>query len=322
MRNAQTFGVVAWLLSASTLLAQGATSSTPAATVDQEVITIGVAERERKRISPSLPDDPTEAAAQQATALAACVQRTLVLQELTAQKKAASTADVEQSLTRIQKQLKERGATLESYLKQLSLTESQLRDELRWGLTWDAYLQTQLTDANLQRYFEKHRREFDGTQLRVAHILWKTSASDDRDSIQRLIETAKTVRDEIVGSKLTFAQAAARYSQAPTAPVGGDIGWIERRRPMPPAFSQAAFRLEPGDVSEPVETMLGVHLITCLEVKPGDAQWQSMRDELTREMTRYLFDWLAQRRAKSAKVVYSDKYPYRDPATQKLMVPR
>lgn len=321
MRNAQMFGAV-WLTCTSVLLAQEVASSTPAATVDEEIITIGAAERERMRLSPSLPDDPTASAEQQAAALAACVQRTLVLQELTSQKKAASAADVDQALARIHKQLKERGATLESYLKQLGVSESQLRDELRWGLTWDAYLKSQLTDTNLERYFDKHRRDFDGTQLRVAHILWKTSASDDRDAIQRLIETAETVRGEIVGGKLTFAQAAARYSQAPTAPMGGDIGWIERRRPMTPTFSAAAFRLETGEVTEPVETTLGVHLITCLEVKPGDTLWHAVRDELTREMTRYLFDWLAERRAKGAKVVYSGKYPYRDPVTRKLMIPR
>lgn len=316
--------LLAWLMVCGWVAdrATAADSTVVAATVGDDPITIGAAERERKRLTPELPAATTAAAILQATALQACIQRSLVLQELAAQKKAASDADVEQALARLKKQVAARETKFADYLAKIGLDETQLRNELRWGLTWDAYLKEQLTDANLERYYQKHAKDFDGTEIRVGHILWKTSASDDTATIDKLRATADAVRREIESGKLSFATAAQKHSQAPTAEAGGDIGWIERRRPMPEAFSQAAFALERNQVSAPVETPFGIHLITCLDSKPGKLAWQEVREELRSAMTRYLFDWLATRRAKDVKVTFSGQYPHRDPLSGQVILPR
>lgn len=293
-----------------------------AATVGEEIITVRAAERERKRLAAELPEDRTAAAVLQADALAACVQRALALQQLVATKQAASQADVDQAITRIKKQLTDRNVPLQDYLHKLGLDEAQWRSELLWGLSWDGFLKAQLTDENLQRFFQKRSREYDGTELRVAHILWKVSPSDDRAAIEKLRQVAAGLQGEITAGTITFAAAAAKHSQAPTAAAGGDIGFIQRHQPMPEAFSQAAFQLERGQVSAPIETAFGIHLITCLEIKPGAGTWQTAREELRRDMTRYLFDWLAERRAPQAKVTYTGDYPHRDPLSGSVVLPR
>jgi parvulin-like peptidyl-prolyl isomerase len=294
------------LLSLALLLmataALGQSPDTILATVGDAPISVRVVDRELTRSSKKLPMVAAELAAARATALEACIQRALVLQELIAQKKAASSAEVEVAVTRLKKELAARDTTWEKHLAKQGLSDAEMKAELRWGLSWDAYLKEQLSDPNLERYFQRHAREFDGTTLRVAHILWKTSPSDDPAALDKLKMQVEAVRKEIAAGQLKFAEAAAKYSQAPTAKSGGDIGFIERRQPMPESFSKAAYALDVGAVSPPTQTAFGLHLITCLEIKPGDRKWTEAREELRTAVTRYLFDWLAEKGRERVKV--------------------
>src|SRR5688500_15900802 len=113
---------------------------------------------------------------------------------------------------------------------------------------------------------------------------------------------AEEVRTAITAGKLTFADAAKTHSAGPSAKAGGDIGWIERRQPMPEPFSQAAFALEAGGVSQPVTTTFGVHLIQVTEIKPGQRMWQDASGELKAAMTVHVFRWLADKERAEVKV--------------------
>ncbi len=85
-------------------------------------------------------------------------------------------------------------------------------------------------------------------EVRASHILVKTK------------EEADKLRDEIVNGK-DFAKAAAEVSLCPSGHDGGDLGFFKRGVMVKP-FEDAAFELkEIGDVSEPVETQFGWHLI-------------------------------------------------------------
>ncbi|GIW94399.1 MAG: hypothetical protein KatS3mg110_2440 [Pirellulaceae bacterium] len=224
--------------------------------------------------------------------LAQLVDRWIVLEYLGSHSAAATPADVDQAMRGLEAELQARGRTLSDYLKQLSLTADQLRDELLWSLSWRRYLDRFLTDENAQRFFERHRRHFDGTRRKVAHIVWKV---DSPEEVEKYLAEARRVREEILAGKIRFADAAARYSQSPTGASGGNLGWIERHQPMPESFSRAAFDLELGKVSEPIITRIGVHLIQCLEEEPGTRRLEDVRGEVEAAMAAYLFRWSADR---------------------------
>jgi parvulin-like peptidyl-prolyl isomerase len=147
--------------------------------------------------------------------------------------------------------------------------------------------------------------------MRVSHLLLKAPANDEPAAWQALEKQAAEIRGQL--GELPFADAVRKFSQAPTAESGGDLGFIERRRPMPEAFSKAAFALEVGEVSPPVRTSFGVHLIRCEEIQPGEQPWTSARAELRDAVTNYLLDWLATRRAKDAVIETTGAYPHFDP---------
>ena len=70
---------------------------------------------------------------------------------------------------------------------------------------------------------------------------------------------------------------------------------------MPPTFSKAAFELDEGEISRPVATPFGVHLIKCLELKEGKTGWRDALNEVRQNAIRDLFRELA--RGHRAKVL-------------------
>jgi len=126
------------------------------------------------------------------------------------------------------------------------------------------------------------------TQTHARHILIKTSAVvSDEQARTRLEQLA--LRLEHGGE--AFEDLARRYSQDASAPQGGDLGWLSPGETVPP-FEQAMERLSDGQISEPVQSPFGWHLIQVLARRTRD-----MEDEYRRVQARQV---LFQRRADPA----------------------
>jgi parvulin-like peptidyl-prolyl isomerase len=277
-----------------------------AARVDGAVVSKAEVELEfRRAFGKQQLSDEQRAAAWQA-AREQVIDRRLVLAYLERSKQAASEQDVDFTVAQLENELKAQDLTLPQHLAQVGLSLEEMRRALAWKLSWNKYLEKYLTEENLQKYFARHQREFDGTQLRAAHILFKLPADADEAAVKAASEKAAAIRSEIVSGKVTFAAAAAAHSQAPTAKAGGDIGWIARHQPMPEAFSRAAFAVEKGQVSEPVRSAAGVHLITVLDAKPGMKSAKQAEAELRPAVTVYLFRWIADKERAKAKIELVD----------------
>ncbi len=96
------------------------------------------------------------------------------------------------------------------------------------------------------------------------HIVKKVKASNDLK--KETYEFAKLVRDSILKGG-SFSDYAKRYSSDPgTANIGGDLGWFEKGK-LFPEFEKAAFALSTNELSMPVETPFGFHIIQTIEKK-------------------------------------------------------
>ena len=78
--------------------------------------------------------------------------------------------------------------------------------------------------------------------------------------------SAKEIYENIKSGKENFAQAAMEYSSCPSKRKGGDLGYFSKGKMVRP-FEEAAFSLEIGKVSQPVQTDFGWHLILVTDVK-------------------------------------------------------
>lgn len=119
------------------------------------------------------------------------------------------------------------------------------------------------TEAELQAQYEKTRSQFEHPdQIRVAYVAFPRLPSAG-DSSEVAAEIGR-IRQEVMAGR-DFAELARELSEdRGTAPNGGDLGVFGRGRMVPP-FDEAAFALKEGEVSQPVQTRFGWHLIVVEE---------------------------------------------------------
>lgn len=289
-----------------------------AATVDGKPIYLRQVTREIKRVFKDRPIDPAARDLIEAQTLEQLVRRRLILRYLESKKLGVSEIELTRAQQRVEKQLGVENITLEQFLTRSGLSDDEFRDALSWQIGWKRYLDRYLTDENLKRYFDQHRRQFDGTQLRVSHILIKLESAATAEQVAVAERKLREIRREIQAGKLSFADAARRYSQAATGKTGGAMGLISRHEPMPEGFSDAAFALEKGSISPPVRSKFGLHLIQCVDIVPGEKQWTDVKRPLEVAVTKYLFDWVSEQQRPDAQIQFEQGVPHFEPGKTEL----
>lgn len=230
------------------------------------------------------------------------VQRALASGFLDDQNVEPTEAEVELELERRRKAFAAVERSWEEELQKAVIGEAAVRELLRWRIAWARYLDRSLTEANVEKCFERFRWRFDGSRRRVAHLLIK--AQDDRQDRQRARTEIEAIRQKIVAGELTFDQAVRQFSQAESAEEGGELGWIDADGPMPDGFNRAAFALEAGELSGPVETPFGIALIRCMQVQQGTKTYQEVREEVADIAREDLFRWIVEKRLPNAQIEF------------------
>ena len=209
-----------------------------AATVGNETIRVGDVQRALTRATAGKPIAPAALATLQARTLEEAIQRRLVLAYARRTGLIGSDADEKEfaaARSDFLARLSYQHRSLEEYLKSQSITEDDLRRQLAWGVVWEKCLAKHITPAQREAYFQAHRREFDGSLVSVSHILLRKGAtgvspvyggSTGATPVPpkgALVERAKRLREEILSGKITFAEAAAKYSAGPSGKQGGRL---------------------------------------------------------------------------------------------------
>ncbi len=145
---------------------------------------------------------------------------------------------------------------------------------------------TKLDEADVRKYFEAHQAEFE--QVRARHILIRIQGSPAavRPGQKDLTEAEALAKAQDLRKRIQagedFAQLARQESDdTGSAANGGDLGFF-RHGQMVPSFEQAAFALQPGELSEPVKSPFGYHVIK-VEARESKA-FEEVRPELERRM--------------------------------------
>lgn len=304
--------------------------------VGQEGISVAEVERWVRQVGGKQVLSPLAHAVLQAQALEELIAQRLVLLEAERKGQAPKPADIDAAAAELEKLLARQKRSLHEYLQTEKIALADLRRQLAWELYWPRRRREEITPQRLQDYFQQHRRQFDGTEIHVSHILLKypnpppPNPLDQTDkpyptgwkqSHQKLLAEAERIRQEILSGRLDFAEAARRYSQAPTAAEGGRIGWIPRHGVMVESFAKASFALEVGQISPPVFTPFGVHLIRCNEVRPGQKQFEQVQADVEKALARQILQEIAAAQRRWTPIRYTGDAPYWDPKTGELVLP-
>jgi peptidyl-prolyl cis-trans isomerase SurA len=114
-------------------------------------------------------------------------------------------------------------------------------------------------------------------QTRARHILLRPTAQLSRD---QAAERLQEVRRQIASGQTSFARAAQQISQDGSAAQGGDLGWASPGQ-FVPEFEQVMNRLQPGQISDPLVSRFGVHIIEVT-----DRRQVAVPEKEQREMAR------------------------------------
>jgi parvulin-like peptidyl-prolyl isomerase len=178
-------------------------------------------------------------------------------------------AEVAKKMAEVEADWKQKGKNLQEFLKQSGQSEAQFRMDITRYLQWATYLKARITDEDIKRYYDENKDFFDGVLVRASHVLLLVPAGATDGQRQQAREKLLALRQEIVSGKLDFAEAAKKHSQCPSGPNGGDIGPFPRKGRVDEVIAKAAFAMQPGQVSDIVQTDYGLHLIKVTERRPG-----------------------------------------------------
>ncbi len=171
-------------------------------------------------------------------------------------------------------------------LDKMNITEDLLKVQLREGMAIQKLVDQEIvntieiSDQDTKDYYDGHQDLFkQPEQIQASHILIKVDAGAEEsvkaDALKKIEEIQKELKE---GGD--FAALAKEHSECPSSANGGDLGYFGRGQ-MVPSFEEAAFSLNPGEISDIVKTQFGYHLIKAGDKKTGGTtDYESIKDKL------------------------------------------
>lgn len=187
---------------------------------------------------------------------------------------------VETRIELLQQVMQERGLALEEVLKPFGRTLESLREEQSLPVRWETYIRGVVTQDQIAEHFDAHRAELDGTQVRISHIILAISADDPEEVWSSANDRLAAVREEIESGVVTFKDAARGLSDSPSGDAGGDVGFVNFHGEMPIEVCRAAFAMAIGEISEPIRSSYGVHLVQVTDIQPGQLSLEDVRETI------------------------------------------
>ncbi len=164
------------------------------------------------------------------------------------------------------------GDTLEEEPNRIAIALTNERRSLRAGEVVNALTSAPVTEEDLQAAYDaRFAGEEPEQEFNAAHILVETE------------EEAIAIKERLDGGA-DFAETAQAESTGPSGPNGGNLGWFGPGMMVAP-FEEAVMALEVGEVSDPVETQFGWHVVKLNDVRMSELPTlDSLREELTTEV--------------------------------------
>ena len=152
--------------------------------------------------------------------------------------------------------------------------------------------QVDISDGDVQTYYDSNPDEYQTPKtVEARHILIKVDPEADEQTVASTRQKAEEILKQARSGK-DFAELAKQHSEGPTAPNGGHLGSF-RKEAMVKPFADQAFSMKAGDLSDPVRTRFGWHIIKVEKVNEEttvtvDAAREDIRRKLTDERAKTL----------------------------------
>jgi parvulin-like peptidyl-prolyl isomerase len=172
-------------------------------------------------------------------------------------------------------------------LTQVGQTPEQLSDTIKKMLQQQRWLEgqlagkTEVTDEEAKKFYEENKTEFQQPEtVKASHILFRVNKDDSEDVVNQKLKAAKSAETRAKKGE-DFTALAKELSEEPGAKEsGGDLGFFPKDR-MVPEFAEVAFTEKVGDISDPVRTQFGWHVIKVTDKKAaGTLPYDEVKEQL------------------------------------------
>lgn len=160
----------------------------------------------------------------------------------------------------------------------------------------------QVTDNEMADYYEFNLDQYrQAEQVKARHILFMLDPNAPPEKVAEVRAKAEAVLAKAREPEADFAKLAEEYSEGPSAPKGGELGWFGREQMVKP-FADAAFALKKGEISDLVRTDFGLHIIKVEDKRP--AQTKSFEDVKAEIKAKLTLEKAAEMAAEKAEQAY------------------
>lgn len=174
----------------------------------------------------------------------------------------------------------------EDRIAKMNLTEEDFEDEFRRGKAVRQLIEAEViqkittSEEDIRNYYDTNPDLFkQPEQVKASHILIKAQPNADESEKDKAREELAEIKRKLDEGG-DFAELAKEYSQGPSGPRGGDLGYFGRGQMVKP-FEETAFALDAGKVSDTVETRFGYHLIKVFDKKSASPiPYENVKDRI------------------------------------------
>jgi peptidyl-prolyl cis-trans isomerase SurA len=307
--------------------------------IDQRVALLAIANG-----SP-IPADQLDAIRQQV--LRNLIDETLEIQAAAADKIDVKKSDIDRTIQRIADSNKQTPEQLAALLESNGSSMASMRRQIQGQIAWDRLqrdkIEVSVGDDEVKAVLDKLNASKGTEEYRVGEIFLSSTPYTEQQTLQN----AQKILDQLKNGA-SFAGYARQYSEASTAAVGGDLGWV-RPEQLPTPLATVLRQMQPGTISNPIEVPGGVSIIAVQDTRkiltadPRDAvlSLKQVSIAFPKGATREQAEPVLEKFAEAAKnvggcggaeklaadfhgeVVSSDQVKLRDlpPALQQMMTP-
>lgn len=156
----------------------------------------------------------------------------------------------------------EKSGRLDNHMIEAEINE--FKKQILINRYFETYLKDQGSEEALQNYYAANIEKYQSEQVHVAHILFRVRPGMSEPERQAILTSAHEAYSKIEAGE-DFAEVAKALSEDKVSGAkGGDLGWLVKGA-VAPEFSDKAFAMEKGAVSEPFLTSFGFHIIKVLD---------------------------------------------------------
>jgi peptidyl-prolyl cis-trans isomerase C len=217
----------------------------------------------------------------------------------------ANPADIQKEYDKLHEALAKQKKTIDHFLLEGKMTAEQLRADVIARLQWKGYLHARFPEADIKSYYEANKVFFDNILVRASQILVRFNNSPTADDKVRAKAKIDTIRQEILAGKVSFEDAARKYSDCPSRKDGGDLGNFPYKFIVVEPIARATFSTKKGELTDVVATDIGYHLLKVTDRTAGaPSRFEESRDAIRDVMAQEsdLYQRILAEQRKTAKI--------------------